>query len=515
MLRAYKYRLYPTDEQQKLINQTMGCARFVYNWALDIMIKDNEAWRVFIKEFVSPLHEAYPLPERYKKLSQTLKLKLVFYALTESLKTHDSLNRLYADVDFETTTGERAINKAKAFIGFFLEQNAQGEFARILYNLPETSAAIKDLVVEQWVPTRYSKYDLSRMLTIKKKDPEFVWLKEAYSVSLIAALSNLDTAFQNFFKRLKNIKPGMQAGYPKFKKRWNRQSMQFHQHYSVDFHEGTVSVPKVGDVTCKFHREFKGTLKTATISRTPGGRYYISILVEVAAEKLPALSGPDRVLGIDHGIHHFITTSDGKRWERYKVSEKLIKRERLEARRLSRKEKDSNGRYRQRLKLAQLKERIASSRDGYIQHVTNELIKYAVERGYDTLVLRYYDIQKMMRKPEPVVDKEKSTPDKIRYARNGAKAKRKLNKEITNVAWGRFIQVLKAKGLKKGILVEDTVPAADTSIKCSHCGHVAKENVKGRVFHCVACGIEKDVDLNAAINTREDYLSLRKVVVPS
>lgn len=510
VLRAYKYRLYPNEEQARQINQTMGCARFVYNWGLEIMMKDNEAWKVFTNDFVQPLLLKYPLPDNLKKLSAPLKLQVIFFTLTRVLKADRPFKKLTKDLDQDNTTGEAALAKGKELISYFLSLDLVDEFNHHLETLPADTAELKDKVAGQWTPKRYSKFDLSRLLTQKKKDPQFAWLKEAYSTSLITALNNLDAAFQNFFKRLKKATPGIEVGYPKFKRRWNRASMQFHQHYTVNFGEGTVTVPKIGDVPCKFHRVFSGNYKTATISRSPGGRYHISILVECPPETYPALSTPERVLGIDHGIHHFITTSDGKTWERYRVSERLQKRDRLESRRLSRKAKDSRGRAKQRTKLARLKERIASSREGFIQHVSSELISYAIERGYDTLAFRDYDIKKMMRRPKPKLDQEKSTDQKQVFARNGAKNKSKLNREISNVAWGRFIQVLKSKGLKHGILVEHIVPAADTSITCSHCGHAAKENVKGRLFKCQACGVEKDVDLNAAINTRENYLSLRK-----
>ena len=42
MLRAYKYRIYPTEEQKVLLAKTFGCCRFVYNWALNLKI---EAYR--------------------------------------------------------------------------------------------------------------------------------------------------------------------------------------------------------------------------------------------------------------------------------------------------------------------------------------------------------------------------------------------------------------------------------------------------------------------------------------
>ena len=39
MLRAYKYRIYPTEEQKVLFAKTFGCCRFVYNWALSLKIE--------------------------------------------------------------------------------------------------------------------------------------------------------------------------------------------------------------------------------------------------------------------------------------------------------------------------------------------------------------------------------------------------------------------------------------------------------------------------------------------
>ena len=42
MLKAYKYRIYPSKEQQILINKTLGCNRFVFNHFLDLRIKTYE-----------------------------------------------------------------------------------------------------------------------------------------------------------------------------------------------------------------------------------------------------------------------------------------------------------------------------------------------------------------------------------------------------------------------------------------------------------------------------------------
>ena len=40
MLRAYKYRIYPTEEQKVMLAKTFGCCRYVYNWALDLKEKE-------------------------------------------------------------------------------------------------------------------------------------------------------------------------------------------------------------------------------------------------------------------------------------------------------------------------------------------------------------------------------------------------------------------------------------------------------------------------------------------
>ena len=108
----------------------------------------------------------------------------------------------------------------------------------------------------------------------------------------------------------------MRSVFPKFKSRKNRQSFQCPQHCSVDFGKGTISIPKAKDIPAVLHRRFKGTVKTVTVSMTPSGKYFASVLVDTAIQELPAsaIQG-DTALGIDLGIKSLAVCSDGRTFD--------------------------------------------------------------------------------------------------------------------------------------------------------------------------------------------------------
>ena len=111
-----------------------------------------------------------------------------------------------------------------------------------------------------------------RMVNELKKENQ--WLTEVNSQALLNSIRNLDTAYKNFFRDTHAV------GFPRFKSRKNRQSFQCPQHCSVDFGKGTVSIPKAKDIPAVLHRRFKGTVKTVTVSMTPSGKYFASVLVD-------------------------------------------------------------------------------------------------------------------------------------------------------------------------------------------------------------------------------------------
>ena len=123
---------------------------------------------------------------------------------------------------------------------------------------------------------------------LKKEHP---WLKEdCYSAVLQCVAINLNKAYTNFFQG--------RAKEPRFKSKQGRQSIQYPQ--NVTLKGEFLSVPKIGEIKAVFHREIIGTIKTVTISQTPSGKYFASILYE-SGESLNQASG-DKILGILLGL---------------------------------------------------------------------------------------------------------------------------------------------------------------------------------------------------------------------
>ena len=141
-------------------------------------------------------------------------------------------------------------------------------------------------------------------LTVLKKEKEF--LKEVDSISLQQALRHLDTAFQNFFKN-------KQTGFPKFKSKRNNNNSYTTVcvNNNIKLENGTISLPKIGKVKVRQHRSIPENyiLKSVTVSQTPSGKYYASILFEY--ENQVQKTEPQKFLGLDFSMHELYVASDG------------------------------------------------------------------------------------------------------------------------------------------------------------------------------------------------------------
>ena len=223
MLRAYKYRIYPTSEQEKMLTQQFGIGRFVYNWVLNQKQKEYERYEAWRGSLV----------------------------------------------------GEKPKDK--------------------------------------------SAYDYCKLLTELKN--ELTWIREAHSQTIQQEIAHLFQAYTKFVKNLKERKAkgkkitrknGRFLDFPRFKSKKDRQSLSFPQATKVDFESETVQIPKLGKVKCIFSRKFVGQIKTTTLSKTVTNKYFVSILVEDRAElPEPVAPNQDSALGIDVGLTHFATLSDG------------------------------------------------------------------------------------------------------------------------------------------------------------------------------------------------------------
>ncbi|MCL2775545.1 MAG: transposase [Oscillospiraceae bacterium] len=131
-------------------------------------------------------------------------------------------------------------------------------------------------------------YECAKDLTGLKKEAEYDWLKEVDSIALQASLENLDTAYQNFFRRVKH---GETLGFPKFKSKRNNQLSYTTKtvNSNIKIKDNHITLPKVGAVKIKLHRSVPENyiLKSVTVSKTPSGKYYASILFEYEKVIIP------------------------------------------------------------------------------------------------------------------------------------------------------------------------------------------------------------------------------------
>lgn len=317
---------------------------------------------------------------------------------------------------------------------------------------------------------RVSYVELASQLTELKRT-EATWLQECPAQSLQMSLRNLDRAFSNFFRG---------AGFPKFKSKHGRQSVQFPQNVSVDFKKKTIKLAILGDVACVFHRLFTGEIKTVTVSKTTTGKYFASILVESQdqlPEKKPVIE--KTAVGIDMGISSFLTLSNGTTFENPRFLRSDLKRLRIEQRKLKRRFRkgasvQSKGYNKQRVVVSKLYERIVNRRRDYLHKISLQLIQ-----SFDALCLEDLNLKGMMRMGP-------------------------LGLSLSELGWHEFRTMLEYKADWYGKNIIYINRFAPSSKSCHQCGNIFKElRLKDRSWTCPSCGIyHSDRDLNAALNIK-------------
>lgn len=296
---------------------------------------------------------------------------------------------------------------------------------------------------------------------------EFEWLKEVDSLALANAQMNLQTAYNNFFRSPKN-------GFPKFKsKKKNRNSYTTNnQKGTVRFTDGKLRLPKVGLVKIRQHRKINESevIKSATISQTPSGKYYVSILVEQGDKKY--LPKTNKNVGIDLGIKDFAITSDNQKISNPKYLAKSEKKIAKLQRQLSRKSKGSNNRNKARIKLARAWEKITNQRTDFLQKLSTELI-----RNYDVICLEDLNVSGMVKNHN-------------------------LAKAISDCSWSEFVSMLqyKAEWYSRTISKIDRFYPSSQTCSCCGCVNPITKDLSVREWTCPECGTTHDRDINAAKN---------------
>ena len=374
-LKAYKFRIYPTEEQEIFFAKTFGCVRKVYN----LMLNDRKKAYEEVKNDSSK-KMAFPTPAKYKK--------------------------------------------------------------------------------------------------------EFPFLKEVDSLALANAQLHLDKAYKNFFR-------DKSVGFPRFKSKKNPV-----QSYTTNNQKGTIAlidskfikVPKLKSlVRIKLHRQPKGMIKSATVSRHSSGKYYISLLCKEEISELPKA---DSAIGIDLGITDFAILSDGQKIDNHKFTSKMEKKLKCEERKLSRrallaKQKGINlfeakNYQKQKRKVARLHEKVMNQRTDFLNKLSTEIIK-----NHDIICIEDLNVKGMLRN-------------------------HKLARSISDVSWSSFVAKLQYKADWYGreiIKVDQWFPSSQI---CSECGHKdGKKSLDIREWTCPICHTHHDRDINASINILTEGLRIQ------
>jgi putative transposase len=308
-------------------------------------------------------------------------------------------------------------------------------------------------------------YKQAATLTKLKKEEDTQWLNEVNSQTLQFALRSLDTAFLNFFRG--------NAQFPTFKSSKHKNAFTIPQFGSID--DNKIDIPKFKEgIKVKLHREVKGKIGKMTITKTPTGKYYVSIFTE---QEIKELQKNNKQVGIDLGLKDFVITSDNRKFKNNRYTKKYAKKLKKAQQHLSRKQKDSNGFEKQKLKVAKIHEKIASCRLDTLHKVSFQLVNQ-----YDLISIEDLNVKGMIKN-------------------------HKLSKHIADASWGNFVTLLQYKcdwyG-KKLVKVNRFYPSSKT---CGNCGWI-NQNLKlsDREWTCGSCGIIHDRDVNASRNILKEGL---------
>ena len=310
------------------------------------------------------------------------------------------------------------------------------------------------------------------------KDERYSWLKEQNTKVMKQSIRQMLTAYDNFFKQ--------RNGFPKFKSKKDKQSALFpyeaiSKHNTFETRHISLTTPlknikfRCSDLYLTRLQTYAKSIRSATLSKTKSGNFFLSILMEVDENEYKKFEHTNEDVGIDMGVKDFVITSDGEVFENKHFFKKQEQKINKLQKQLSKKVKGSKNRNKARIRLAKAFEDVTNKKESYMHSVVNELLTY-----YDIVYMEDLNVQGMLKNLH-------------------------LAKAIQEVGFTRFKMILTDKASindKRIVFVDRYYPSSKT---CSNCGYKNKDlTLNDREWTCPICGEHHDRDINAAVNIKAE-----------
>jgi putative transposase len=314
-----------------------------------------------------------------------------------------------------------------------------------------------------------SNYNIHSLITQLKKEETTSWLNNIDDWCLKNASEDLATSYKNFFDSINGKRKGKKMELPKFKKKSNQQSYRTR---GIKITDQGLKLPKIKThININLHQPIHGIIKSATVSRTPSGKYFISILC-LCDIALKPMAG--REVGIDLGLKDLAILSNGLKFahpeQQLAKTKQMLKKQQ---RKLSRKVRGSANYEATRIQVAKKYEKITKIRNNYYHNISDYLVS-----NYDAIYVEDLNVAGMIKN-------------------------RKLSRKIAESAWSTLSTYIEYKCNWYGKTYYRINRWTPTSKLCSACGHKLESlKLSTREWTCPSCGESHDRDINAAMNIK-------------
>ena len=263
---------------------------------------------------------------------------------------------------------------------------------------------------------------------------------------------------------------GRKVGRLRFKKYGRMKTVTYNQSGFKLIENGNryqrIRLSKIGEIPIRVHRKIDGRIKQVSVKRMPSGKWFAILSVEIDSEKLGTTG---KIIGLDLNIENYLTDSNGEMIEHPHSIIKLGEKLKREQRKLAKKKKGSKNRLKQKLKFAEVHEKVVNKRIDFLHKLSHHYIN-----NYNLIAIEDLSVREMME--------------------SSFNAKNKVDS-----SWSTFIQMLsyKAEGAGRALV---KVNPKNTTQMCSRCGNYVYKQMWVREHRCLSCGLVIDRDHNAAIN---------------